>query len=137
MSPLKRFGTVSLFLWEVNFQGADIEKARTIAFATIIMFELFHVFNARSLHTTIFNKGFFKNKHVFYSIGLSLSLTLWTIYSGFGQSIFDTVPLMPSDWATILIVSSTAVIFAELIKLLAKSEFNEQSQTKGYALMFE
>ncbi len=124
-------GTFLLFLWELNVVGAGIDRARTVAFATLILFELFHAFNARSLHTSIFRKNFFSNKRIFYAVGLSLTLLILSIYTSLGQEIFKTVALSVQDWLIILLVSSSVVFVSELIKLLIKSEFEEQSRLQG------
>lgn len=129
--PIIFGGTFLLFLWELHMAGAGIERARTVAFATLILFELFHAFNARSLHTSIFNKNFFANKRIFYATGTSLALLLLSIYLPFGQIIFKTVPLVVQDWLVIILVSSLVVFISEIIKLLIRSEFEEQSRLQG------
>jgi Ca2+-transporting ATPase len=100
--PVLFTGTLLLFLWELNVNGASIEHARTMAFVTIIMFELFHVFNARSLHTTIFKQDFFSNKYVFIEIAVSFLATLVAVYAEPAQAIFQTVALGIGDWAIIV-----------------------------------
>jgi Ca2+-transporting ATPase len=119
----------------VNNSG--LEKARTVAFATLILFELFNAFNSRSLHTTIFNKNFFKNKVMFMAIGTSFLLLLLSIYTKAGQYIFKTVPLGISNWIAIICVSGLVVLSSEIIKLLIKSEFEEQGKLKGIELKIE
>jgi len=137
LAPILFLGTFLLFLWKFQFQQASIDHARTVAFATVIMFELFHTFNARSLHTTIFNSSFFKNKILFLSIGISMTLTLIAIYTTLGQQIFHTVPLTLGEWGVIILVSSLVIGFSEVIKLLIKSEFKEQQNLKGVNINFE
>jgi Ca2+-transporting ATPase len=131
------FGTLALFLWELNVQSGNIDKARTVTFTTLILFELFHAFNARSLHTTIFNKNFFKNQYIFTSVLLSFSLVLLSIYTSLGQEIFKTVPLDLADWIIILCVSSMVIVVSEVIKLLIKSEFEEQRSLQGVEITLE
>ena len=135
--PLLFLGTLALFLWELNIGGGGIEKARTVAFVTLIMFELMHTFNARSLHTTIFNKNFFSNKYIFIAVGTSMTLTILTIYTSIGQRIFNTIPLSILEWMTITLVSSLVIILAETIKALIKSEFKEQKRLKGLEIQVE
>ncbi|MDD3175692.1 MAG: cation transporting ATPase C-terminal domain-containing protein, partial [Candidatus Nanoarchaeia archaeon] len=131
--PILFVGTLALFLWEINIAGMDLNKARTMAFATIIMFELFHTFNSRSLHSTIFNKTFFNNKYIFVAVGLSVILTLLTIHTGVGQVLFGTVGLTGFDWIIIFAVSSSVVFVAELIKALVNSELKEQHSLNSKA----
>jgi len=135
--PIIFGGTFLLFLWEVNAASASIERARTVAFATLILFELFHSFNARSLHTSIFNKNFFANKKIFYAVGFSLVLLLFSIYLPIGQDVFSTVALQFKDWAIIVLVASFVIFISELIKLLIKSEFEEQTKLQGSSSKLE
>ncbi len=129
--PFLLFGTLGLFMWELFIVESSLEKAMTIAFATLITFELFHALNARRLHTTIFDKGFFNNPYLFLAIGVSFLLTQLVIYSDFGQNLFLTVPLSLIDWIIIITVSSTIVLFTEIIKLSIKAEFKEQRNLQG------
>lgn len=129
--PFLFLGVLALFLWELNVIGGDLLKARTIVFATLIMFELMHVLNARSLHTTIFNNKFFSNKYIFFAIGASLMLTMLAIYTTLGQKIFQTVPLSGIEWVIIFLISSLVIFVNEAIKALIKSEFKEQKNLKG------
>ncbi len=129
--PFLFLGVLSLFLWELNIPGGDLQKARTIVFATLIMFELMHVLNARSLHTTIFSNKFFSNKYIFFAIGASLVLTILAIYTNIGQKIFNTVPLSAFEWLIIILISSLVILVNEVIKALIKSEFKEQKNLKG------
>jgi P-type Ca2+ transporter type 2C len=137
MIPVLFSGTFLLFIWELAVKNAGVEKARTVAFATLILFELFNAYNSRSLHTTIFNKNFFKNKVMFMATGLSLAVLLLCIYTNIGQFIFKTVSLGALDWITIICVSGLVIVVSEVIKLLIKSEFEEQGKLKGMELRIE
>ncbi|MCC7574262.1 HAD-IC family P-type ATPase [Candidatus Woesearchaeota archaeon] len=129
--PILFVGTLLLFIWELEVAGATIEKARTVAFVTLIMFELFHTFNARSLHTTIFNNNFFKNKYIFIAVGLSFLCTLLAVYWAPAQGILGTEALLLKDWLIIIIVSMSVIAVSEVIKLMIKSEFEEQNRLRG------
>jgi Ca2+-transporting ATPase len=126
--PIVFVGTLLLFVWELNINGAGIDHARTVAFVTIIMFELFHVFNSRSLHSTIFSKDLFTNKYVFIAVAVSLIATLLAVYAEPAQAIFETVALTAGDWPVIIMLSSSIIVLAEIIKLLVRSEIIEQNK---------
>jgi P-type Ca2+ transporter type 2C len=126
--PLLFFGTFFLF---VKYLSTSQEKAMTVAFAAIIVFELFHAFNTRSLHSTIFNRRFFNNPYIFLAIGFSMTLLMFAIYSDFGQRIFKTVPLTYIDWAIIIGVSSTVVMISEFLKILVEGEIEERKRMKS------
>jgi magnesium-transporting ATPase (P-type) len=95
------------------------------------MFELFHTFNARALHSTSFNKDFFKNIYIFLAVGLSFICTLLAVYLPQAQAIMGTTALQLSDWIRVILVSSTVIGISEVIKLMIKSEFKEQNRLKG------
>ena len=135
--PFLLFGTLGLFMWELFIVEGSLEKSMTIAFATLITFELFHSFNARRLHTTIFDKGFFNNSYLFIAILSSFILMLLAIYTNVGQNIFSTVSLSLSDWLVITVVSSLVILFTEIVKLSIKSEFKEQSTLQGLKIYLE
>ncbi|HDP73711.1 MAG TPA: HAD family hydrolase [Candidatus Woesearchaeota archaeon] len=135
--PILFLGTFSLFLWEMRGPDPLIDKARTLAFVGIIMFEMFHAFNAKSLHTSIFNKNLFRNKHLFIAIGASIGLTVLAVYNGFLQSVLGTVPLSGKEWAIIIGVSSLVIVVSEIIKKMIASEFREQANLQGVEVRFE
>jgi Ca2+-transporting ATPase len=135
--PILAFGTLGLFIWEHYMINGSLEKAMTMAFATLITFELFHAFNARRLHTTIFDKGFTNNYYLFGAIGISVILMLTSIYTELGQKIFETTPLLLNEWIMIIIVSSLVIVFNEVIKLSIKAEFNEQTALRDIKLHLE
>ncbi|MFW6233570.1 MAG: cation-translocating P-type ATPase, partial [Nanoarchaeota archaeon] len=135
--PLILFGTLGLFLWELLMNNAGLEKAMTIAFATLITFELFHAFNARRLHTTIFDKGFFNNIYLFIAVIVSCILMILAIESDLGQAIFSTTELLIVDWIIIFIISSSIIIFNEIIKLSTTNEFKEQTALQGLKIRLQ
>jgi len=71
--------------------------AQTTAFATLIVFELFNALNSRSLEHSILRAGFFTNKRLL-------------------QAVLKTAPLGFEAWIRILLVSSTVVVTAEIMK---------------------
>ncbi|MEM4756323.1 MAG: HAD-IC family P-type ATPase, partial [Candidatus Woesearchaeota archaeon] len=134
LAPLLFLGSFSLFLWELFYHSSSVEYARTVAFAAVIMFELFHAFNARSMHTTIFNKNFFANRMIFVTVLFSFFLLLLAIYTPVGQEVFHTEPLSAGTWIAIVLVSSLVVVISEIIKLLVYSEIKEQHKQKGTSM---
>lgn len=134
--PVLFLGTLLLFQLEYTATGS-IEKARTIAFTTLVLFELLHAFNARSLHTSIFNKHFFSNRHIFTAVLGSLLLTVLAVHTSLGNSIFGTMPLTAGEWITSLIVASSVIIISEIIKMLIHSEFEEQKSLRGINVKLE
>ena len=129
--PIFFMGTFALFYWSFVTQGDVLETSRAVAFATLIMFGMLHVFNARSLHTTVFTKWILNNKYIFWSLLLSFILLIMSIYVPIGQEIFGTLPLPIEYWTVIVIASFFAIIVSEMIKLMIKLELDEQRNLQG------
>jgi Ca2+-transporting ATPase len=87
-----------------------LEKARTVAFTTTVMFQLFFVFNCRSEKKSVFRTNPFTNKKLIASVAFSILLQILIIYVPFLQPLFQTVPLTASDWMRILVLSSLGLL---------------------------
>jgi len=130
-APIIILGALSLYMWEM-FTSGNLVKAQTIVFTTIIMFELFHAFNAKSWNSSIFNKELFSNKYVIYGVLIAFILTIGVIYLPALQNIFGTVVLNTFDWVLITIVSSSIILFVELKKFVLRIEMNERKKVEIY-----
>ncbi len=83
----------------------DLVKAQTIAFTSLVIFELVKIQIIRSQ----FNSGFFTNKYLIITILISILLQLVVLYTPLAAA-FKVVPLCLADWSriiTLVIVSST------------------------------
>ncbi len=99
------------------YLSSGIEYARTVAFTTLVVFQLFHVLNSRSVSHSLFKVGLFSNMYVWGALIISGLLQLAVIYSPIA-SFFDTVPLSLYDWGNILLMSSLIFVFWEIAKLV-------------------
>jgi P-type Ca2+ transporter type 2C len=93
--------------------------ARTMAFTTLIMFQLFNVLNARSDEESAF-RGIFRNHWVWLAIALSLVLQAAVIYVPFMQRAFSTSRMSFGDWVSCAAVASSVLWLRELSKYLAR-----------------
>lgn len=102
---------------------ADVEKARTFAFTTLILSELLRAYTSRSETHSVFEIGFFSNRFMVLGTSLSLILLLAVIYVPVLRTIFDTTYLSLLDMDIILLFSLLPFTSAEIGKvLLRKSE---------------
>ncbi len=128
--PLTVLGTIILFMWEWVIKKGGMPKAQTFAFATIILFELFHALNAKSWRKTLISKDIFSNIYVLGGIFLAGILTIAVIYTPFLQTIFGTVPLGLAEWIPIVVVSSSILFYREIQKTILSVELKEIEKTK-------
>ena len=105
-------GTLAIFNVYTD-QGLDY--ARTVAFTTLVMYEMFAVLGSRSLsafkHLNLFN-----NKWLLLSVVSSILLQMAVLYVPALQVVFQTVPLSLMDWGAILAVSSLGFLVMEVSK---------------------
>jgi Ca2+-transporting ATPase len=113
-------GLFTLFAQGATPNTADEAYARTMAFTTLMMFQLFDVFNCRSRRRSAFT-GFFENKWLLVAIAFSLAAHLLVLYVPFLQIAFHAVPLSPADWLVATAVSSTLLIGMELAKIVLRA----------------
>lgn len=113
-------GTLGVFFLELN-DGADVTRARTVAFTTIVFFELFLVFAIRSPRQTVWSVGLFTNPKLILAVLGSMALQALVVYTPFFHGVFETEALTPFDWVRILLISFTAFAFVEALKVLRRS----------------
>ncbi|MGM5488622.1 MAG: cation-translocating P-type ATPase [Nanobdellota archaeon] len=125
--PFVVLGTVSLYIWYL-YRMDDVAAAQTITFVTIVLFELFHTFNAKSWNDSIFHREVFSNRMLTMGVFLSLVFTILLLYVPFLQGIFGTVALGVFEWALVLGVSSSIILFIEFKKYSLKVEMGERER---------
>jgi Ca2+-transporting ATPase len=114
-------GLITLFATGSAPNAADETHARTMAFTTLMMFQLFNVFNCRSVWRSAFS-GFFENKWLIGAVILSLLTHVLVIYVPFLQAAFHTVALSAFDWLVATAVASVLLFGMELVKVSVRRE---------------
>lgn len=109
----------TLLIYWLYKPGEQLDYARTMAFTTLVMFQLVHVLNCRSLHHSLFKVGVFANKRLWYAILISIGLQMAVIYTPLNR-IFDTVPLSLYDWGFVIMFAASIFVIREIWKLFAK-----------------
>jgi len=108
------------YRWGLTTYADNIDKARTIAFTSLITAELLRAYSSRSQKYTLFKIGFFTNRTLVYGTLFSFILLLGVLYIPFMQPIFYTFALGIKDWAAILEYAFIPLIIGEISKLFIK-----------------
>ncbi|HAL74889.1 MAG TPA: ATPase, partial [Clostridiales bacterium] len=101
--------------------GGPADGARTFAFVTLILAELFRSYSARSEHLSVFKLGLFSNAALNKAMIVSLALLFAVIYVPFLDPIFHTVMLTLTDLAIILPLALIPFAAAEIDKVIRQS----------------
>ena len=100
--------------------SGELPYARTMAFTTLMLFQLFNVPNARSDERSAFH-GLFRNPWLWAAIALSLLLQFLVVYAPPLQPAFGTVALSPGDWLLCAVVASSVLWLREISKLVVRA----------------
>ncbi|WP_044337448.1 cation-translocating P-type ATPase [Rossellomorea aquimaris] len=113
--------TLLAFMLSYKTHPDHLAYAQTVAFATLVMAQLIHVFDCRS-EVSVFSRNPFGNMYLVWAVLSSLVLMLLVIYIPSLQPIFHTVPIAMKDWFLIIGLSSVPTF------LLAGSFFARKKQ---------
>lgn len=96
-----------------------ITEARTMAFTTLVLAQLFNCFNARSDRVSAFHH-LFTNPTLWIAICISLALQVAVIYVPFLNDAFDTTAMDVTDWLWCVGLASFVLWTNELRKLITR-----------------
>ncbi|MCB2426850.1 cation-transporting P-type ATPase [Methylophaga pinxianii] len=114
VSLLFVLGVYGMFLWSQS-QGASIEQSRTYAVNTLVVMEVFYLFNVRCLNSASWSiKKWFTSYVVFISIGAVMGLQLLFTYSAFMNRLFESTPI---DWRPGMEIMAVGAIMYCILEL--------------------
>jgi Ca2+-transporting ATPase len=107
-------------LWIFHFYNPqeNLTYARTMAFTTLMMLQMYNVMNCRSSHTSAF-KGLFSNIWLLGAILSSIILQILIIYTPL-RDIFHTTTISLVDWGYVMVISASVLVFGEIVKVIRK-----------------
>jgi magnesium-transporting ATPase (P-type) len=114
---------VTLVALDLRLEGGalggsgDIEEARTVAFTTLVLAQLFNCFNARSDRTSAFNH-LFTNRLLWAAIAFSVVMQVAVVHLSLLNDAFETTPLSIGDWLLCTALASVVLWADEARKLL-------------------
>ncbi|AUM63434.1 calcium-translocating P-type ATPase, SERCA-type [Brevibacillus laterosporus] len=119
-------GTMTLGAFIVAYyeNPNDLTHAQTVAFATLVLAQLIHVFDCRSEHS-VFHRNPFSNKFLVWAVLSSMALVLVVIYWDVMQPIFKTTSLSLRDWALIFVAAGIPTFVAGMGGVFRSSQPKE------------
>ena len=115
----------TLFVLDASLPGGfvdgtgDLRYGQTIAFTTLMLFQIFNVVNARSDERSAF-VHLFTNGWLWAAIGGYLALQGLVVYVPFLQRAFGTTPLNATDWVFAAGVASSVLWLREISKIVGR-----------------
>lgn len=103
-------GVCTLAAFWLTLQEGDLVKAQTVAFATLVVAQLIHVFDCRSTRS-IFHRNLLQNKYLVLAVLSSLILMLAVMYVPMLQPIFNTVSIGLREWCLVIVAAAIPTLF--------------------------
>lgn len=100
----------------VNYLCGSISVARTAALFTLVMSQLFHVFECKSEKRNIFTVPYLNNKKLIGAVLFSIGVIFAAIYLPWLQVIFATIPLTAEQ----LLIAFGFAVFAPLLQCILR-----------------
>lgn len=102
----------------------DMSRAQTMAFNTLVFYQLFNAFNSRSETRSAFH-GLFHNHWLWLAVGIAILLQIAVINLPFLQAAFKTEALTALEWGVSIITASSVLWLVELKKLYLRRSFSK------------
>jgi Ca2+-transporting ATPase len=115
----------TLFVFDGSLPGgllagtSDVPHARTMAFTTIVLAQLFNVFDSRSRRRSAFS-GLAHTKWTWAAVLASVALQALVVYMPPLRAAFGTTPLNATDWLLCAAAASVLLWVHEITKLVAR-----------------
>jgi magnesium-transporting ATPase (P-type) len=131
VSIIFAIGGCGVFAW-AEHRGLEHAEARTMAVNTIVVLEIFYLFNVRFLRAPSLTwQGVVGTPIVLLGIGIIVVLQLAFTYLPVMQSLFDTRPVAFTDGLVIIGVGAVAFALLEIEKRLSRLLFEEHFPKPG------
>ena len=108
--------TLLAFITSFYWSGGDLTLARTIAFTTLVLAQLFYVFQCRTEKDSLFKLSFFSNLYLVGAVFCSFVMQLAVIYLPFLQGVFKTSALSLGHWSLILCFTGGVTLLQRMVR---------------------
>ncbi len=100
--------------------SGDLDSARTMAFTTVVLAQIFNAFNSRSDVVSAFVRPF-DNRLLWAAVAVTVVLQVAVVHLAPLNRAFDTVALDVRRWAICLALASSVLVADELRKLAVRA----------------
>ena len=99
-------GAIALFLDEyygeiVMPHGSPepaLRKAQTLVATTVVLFQVFYLFQCRSLRTSVFKMSPWSNPAIYWGIAIALAMQVAFVHTSVMNQLFHSAPIGLRDW---------------------------------------
>ena len=121
-------GALTLLAFNIGYKKFGLDVARTMAFVSLGMLELVHVFNIKS-DESIFKSNLFSNKYLVGAFLLGVLLQISVVIIPAFANIFEVTQLNGEQWLYTIVISILPIPIMELQKFLNRAKFPREYST--------
>jgi len=112
--------TIAIFLWETG-RGMPIEMARTLAVNTIVVAQMFYLFNSRCIQDSCLRLDtLFTNRAVWITIAILAFLQALYTHAPFMNVLFGSRPMSAADWLETAAAGALVFLVVEVEKAIVR-----------------
>lgn len=111
-------GVVAYLFWYEYDTTGDLTKAQTVALTTFVLFQNFHIGNARAEYLSAFLLSPFRNPFLLGSAILALGIHALALYLPPTQFILRVTPIEGEAWLRSILAALSVIVLVELHKWL-------------------
>ncbi len=109
-----------VFAWALGPLAIGLREARTLALGTLVMSQLFHVFDVRSEDRNFLQVGLLSNPWAVLAVVSSIAMMVVVIYLPQLSELFKTYPLSIRDWGIVVFASGFIQLGSALRGVVAR-----------------
>jgi Ca2+-transporting ATPase len=115
-------GAIALGAFAYSLYGLhqDVEQARTVAFAVMVLTQLVHAFNCRSERLSLFQVGVWTNRPLLLAFSLSLGIQVAVLTVPAAAPVFKVASLPIEEWVLMGAMGILPFLLMELMKALRR-----------------
>ncbi|AOE49862.1 cation-translocating P-type ATPase [Kangiella sediminilitoris] len=110
----------SAFLIDLYYFESSSDHAVTVAFLTLAISQLLHVFNMREDNKTFWNNEVIRNGYVWIALGICAVLILVAVYVPLLSRVLNIVDIDGAAWLLVLAFSSVTVLVYTFTNMLQR-----------------
>ncbi|XAR53933.1 Calcium-transporting ATPase [Bertholletia excelsa] len=122
-------GRVISFLNPCDYFSVGKVKAMTLSLSVLVAIEMFNSLNALSEDNSLITIPPWRNPWLLVAMSVSFGFHCLILYVPFLAEVFGIVPLSPSEWLLVILVSVPVVLIDELLKLAGRRSRRNKEKT--------
>jgi Ca2+-transporting ATPase len=108
----------TLLAYYIGSSLGTVERGQTMAFGTMVFFQLFNIYNCRNFEKSLFQVGIFNNLPLFCAVTFSAILQLMAMYVPFLKNLMGAVTLTAFELGITIGIAFTVIPLVEILKFL-------------------